>query len=100
MIVVAGHKSNGAAHVMAQGPPQPDITTPAFVLAKVSRHQHQVRVRGKAASQSLLKVRKGRPSPHQPLISGHQVWITELKNPHRNRLQEWTSSRCSSGLDP
>ena len=30
--------------------------------------------------------------------SDHQVWITELKNPHRS--PGWTASRCSSGLDP
>ena len=98
VIVVAGQQSNRAAHVLAQSPPQPDITTPAFVLAKVPRHQHQIGVHGATNLKSSLKVSKGRPSPHQPLISGYQVWVTELKNPHRS--QGWTASRCYSGLDP
>ena len=32
VIVVAGHQSDLAAHVLTQGPPQSDITTPALVL--------------------------------------------------------------------
>ena len=98
MIVVARQQSNLATHDLAQGPPQPDITTPALVLAKVPRHQHKIGVHGAANLKSSLKVSKGRQSPHQPLISGQQVWITELKNPHRSL--GWTASHCSSALDP
>ena len=98
VIVVAGQQSHRAAHVLAQGSPQPGIATPAFVLAKVPRHQHQIGVQGPTKLESSLEVSQGRPAAHQPLISRHQVWITELKNPHRS--PEWTASRCSSGLDP
>ena len=98
MIVVAGQQSHRAAHVLAQGPPQPGVATPAFVLAKVTRHQHQIGIQGATNLESSLEVSQGRPSPHQPLISGHQVWITKLKNPHRS--QGLTASRCSNGLDP
>ena len=98
VIVDAGQQSNRAAHVLAQSPPQPDITTPALVLAKVPRHQHQIGIQGATNLESSLEVSQGRPTAHQPLISGHQVWITEVKDPHRS--PEWTASRCSSGLDP
>jgi hypothetical protein len=98
VIVVTGQKSDLAAHMSGQRPSQPDIATPAFVLAKVTRDQHQIRVHGAANLESSLKMSKGQPSPHQPLISRHQVWITELKNPHGP--QEWTASRCSNGLNP
>ena len=84
--------------MLAQGPPQPNVTTPAFVLAKVPRHQHQIGIQGATNLESSLEVSQGRPSPHQPLISSHQVWITEVKNPHRSPV--WTASRCSKELDP
>ena len=77
---------------------QTGIATPAFVLAKVPRHQHQIGVQGPTKLESSLEVSQGRPAAHQPLISRHQVWITEVKDPHRS--PEWTASRCSSGLDP
>ena len=70
--------------MLAQGSPQPGLATPAFVLAKVPRHQHKIGVHGAANLKGSLKVSKGWQSPHQPLISGHQVGITELKNPHRS----------------
>ena len=97
VIVVTGHQSNLAAHVVGQGCSQPDIPTPAFVLAKITRDQNQIGVHGAANPQSLLQVCEGQPSPHQTLISCHQVWITQLENSHRP--QEWTASRCSSDLD-
>ena len=96
--MVIGQQSHRAAHVLAQDSPQPGIATPAFVLAKVPRHQHQIGVQSPTKLESSLEVSEGRPAAHQPLISGHQVWITELKNPHRS--QGLTASRCSNGLDP
>ena len=98
VIVVTGQQSHRAAHVLAQGPPKPDISPPAFVLAKVPRHQHQIGVQCRTKLESSLEVSKGRPTAHQPLISCHKVWITEVKEPHRS--PEWTASRCSNGLDP
>jgi hypothetical protein len=98
MIVVARQQSDLAAHMSGQRPSQPDIATPAFVLAKVTRDQNKIRIQRAANLQGSLEGCKWRPSPHQTLITRHQVWVTELKNPHG--LQEWTASRCSSGLGP
>ena len=98
VIMVSRHQSNLAAHMSGQCPSQPDITTPAFILAKVPRHQHQIGTLGAANLESSLKVSKGQPSTHQTLISCYQVRITELQNSHCP--QEWTASRCSSDLDP
>ena len=98
MIVVARQQSDLAAHMSGQRPSQPDIATPAFVLAKVTRDQNKIRIQRAANLQGSLEGCKWRPSPHQTLISRDQVWVTELKNPHGP--QEWTASRCSSGLGP
>ena len=40
---------------------QPGIATPAFVLAKAPRHQHQIGVQGPTKLESSLEVSQGRP---------------------------------------